>query len=45
VLLFYDNIYPMQLTGQSSDGKEITLNVCPAAPEQNIMFLDPDKVI
>jgi len=35
----------MQLTGQSSDGKEITLNVCPAAPEQNIMFLDPDKPV
>ena len=44
MLLFYDNIYLLQLTGTSRDGEEITLSVCPEVPDHDDMFLDPDKV-
>ena len=42
--MFYDDIYPQQLTGTASTGEEITLPVCPPAPELDNQFLEPGKV-
>ena len=42
--MFYDDIYPQQLTGTAATGEEITLPVCPPAPDIDTKFLEPDKV-
>ena len=40
VLLFFDDIYPSQLTGPDKDGDEITLNVCPPALNEDAFSLE-----
>ena len=42
--MFYDDIYPQQLTGTASSGQQITLPVCPPAPDIDLQFLQPGQV-